>query len=229
MLSQRLEQVASFVSQDAVLADIGSDHAYLPCALALAGRITKAYAAEVKEGPLAQSRKTIAQYGLENMIFPVLSDGLLNIPDDADEMVIAGMGAHTVLAILQASFSRLASFKRIVIQVNQHMELIRSFISKHQFLIVEEALVKEEDKYYPILVWQAKHGAALNEAELLFGPKLLSHHSELFHSFYLERYQSYEAILPKLDVASKRYQQLKTEMELIQTHILEKKRVERNT
>ena len=229
MLSPRLKQVAAFVSSAAVLADIGSDHAYLPCALALDGRIAKAYAAEVKEGPLKQSKKTIAQYGLEDIVFPLLSDGLANIPDDVDEVVIAGMGAHTVLAILQASLARLANYKRIIIQVNQHMELIRAYLSERQFMILEEALVQEEDKYYPILVWQATQDRILRPEEILFGPKLLEQQGELFHAFYQKRYQAYEAILPQLLPGSDRHQQLVQEMHLMQTHILEKKRVERNT
>ena len=74
-LSKRLETIYDMVSFNNVVADIGSDHALLPIALVLNGKVTRAYASEVNEGPYDMSVKNIEKYGLSNYIEPVLSDG----------------------------------------------------------------------------------------------------------------------------------------------------------
>ena len=107
-LSPRLAAIAAQVPQGARLADIGTDHAYLPTALLLAGRIERAVASDVREGPLQRGRETARHYGQEENITFRCCDGLEGLtPDQADTVVIAGMGGELIARILsQAPWTR---------------------------------------------------------------------------------------------------------------------------
>lgn len=218
MLSKRLQRVAEFVSPGAIVADIGSDHAYLPCALVSQGVIAKAYACEVKEGPLQSSIRTIESRQLCGKVIPVLSDGLERVPDDVTEIVIAGMGVFTILEILQNGMHRLARFQRIIVQANQNVELLREFISQHCFRIIDEAIVFE-DKYYEIVVFEASKGKALTAAECYFGPCLLKAQSDIFRQYYQSRVDALRNITEALPEEHERRQSLADEIKWIQRHV----------
>ena len=95
ILSPRLAMAAALVPEGARLTDVGTDHAYLPAALLLAGRIPSAIAADLRPGPLARARKTAAAYGLEGKLSFRLCDGLSGIrPEETDAAAIAGMGGR---------------------------------------------------------------------------------------------------------------------------------------
>lgn len=215
MLSARLQMVASFVSRGAILADIGSDHAYVPCALVNAGIIDKAYACEVKEGPLRSSRRTITQYQLENKVLAVLSDGLMNVPDDTNEIVIAGMGVHTILTILEAGLHRLSHFHRIIVQSNHGVELLREWISLHKYRILDEGIVFDEGKYYEVVVFDTEDGGYLSREEMYFGPCLFRRQDALLLSYYDERLATLREILAKLSPSHERYVFVQNEIALI--------------
>ena len=183
-LTKRLEEVASFVSDGAILADIGSDHAFLPCYLVQENRISKAYAGEVILGPYNQSKKSVEEYNLQNNIFPILSDGLENIPEDTTEITIAGMGAHTILDILNAYPDKVKSYKKIIVQANSHMELIREYVSNANFSIIDESIVYDKGKYYEICVFNTNYGRTLSTDEILYGPVLLNKQSDTFIKYY---------------------------------------------
>lgn len=220
MLSKRLTAVASFVSSGAILADIGSDHAYLPCSLILEGRIQKAYACEVKPGPMQSSVKTIGEYQLEDKVFPILSDGLQHVPEDVSEVVIAGMGVHTILSILQQQEQRLSQFHRIIVQANQNVELLRAYLSERQYRILAETIVYE-DKFYEVVVFEAGNGRTLRDEECFFGPMLLEEKSSVFRLFYERRHMALASILEELPLANERYAAIQEEMKWISTWVLD--------
>ena len=103
-LSPRLDAIARQVPQGARLADIGTDHGYLPVWLLMRGTIERAIAADLREGPLGRARKTARQYGQSEKISFRLCDGLTDIdPDEVDVITIAGMGGETIATILEAA------------------------------------------------------------------------------------------------------------------------------
>ena len=103
-LSPRLKMVADLVPQGARLADVGTDHAYLPTALIQEGKIPFAIAADLRQGPLASAKATVRRAGLEGKVAFRLCDGLRGIqPEEADAVAIAGMGGETIAAILAAA------------------------------------------------------------------------------------------------------------------------------
>ncbi len=152
-LGARLSLVASFVRSGARLADIGTDHAYLPVELLKNGTCTRALACDLRKGPLDNAREHIEKAGLSEKIECRLGDGLSPVnAGEADDIVLAGMGGETIAAILAAcSFIR-DSALRVIAQPMTHAEDLRRFLWDNGFAIETEQAVLEDDKAYLVLV-----------------------------------------------------------------------------
>ena len=101
-LSDRLQAVASMVTENSRLADVGTDHGYIPIYLCEMGTIPSAIAMDVIKGPLLRAKMNIERYHMQEKIRTRLSDGVLKLnPDEADSVVIAGMGGTPVMKILE--------------------------------------------------------------------------------------------------------------------------------
>lgn len=195
-LSKRLAAIKQFVLKDSILADIGCDHAYLPCACVLDGTCAKAYACDINEGPLKRAMETIKETDTMNRVFPVLCAGLKDCPQDTDLIIISGMGFETIKTILENDYHRLKQFKRLILQSNSDVDYLRRWISDHGFKIVDEALV-HEGHYYQIVVVEPCGGKALNEDEILFGPIMPK--KELFNEYWEYRRHKLLMILNQLE------------------------------
>jgi len=153
-LSNRLNLVASFVPAGARLLDVGSDHAYLPIALLKEGKIEAAIAGEVVEGPYQSALQNVADNGLEDKIEVRLANGLAAFePADCISCItIAGMGGRLIADILAAGLEKLANVYRLVLQPNNREDELRDWLVDHDFRIVDEAILEENEKFYEILV-----------------------------------------------------------------------------
>ena len=169
-LSPRLRMAADMVPEGARLADVGTDHAYLPAALILEGRIPFAIAADLRQGPLARARETVQSCGLgENVAFR-LCDGLRGIhPDEADAAVIAGMGGETIADILAAAPWTRERDLPLVLQPMSSMPELRGWLGENGYRIVEERLAREGDTLYTAFSVRAGEMGALSPAELQAG------------------------------------------------------------
>nr|WP_220467779.1 tRNA (adenine(22)-N(1))-methyltransferase TrmK [Pseudomonas monteilii] len=180
-LSRRLERVAAHVPQGARLADIGSDHGYLPVALMLRGVIEAGVAGEVAQTPFASAQRNVRRNGLEDCITVRLADGLAAVEanDRISVISICGMGGDTMCDILQAGKQRLAGVMRLVLQPNGAERELREWLAGNGYRIVNEELLRENRFDYEIIV--AEPGEAAYTAEqLYFGPVLLQEKSEAF-------------------------------------------------
>lgn len=180
-LSKRLEAVASFVPEGARIADVGSDHAYLPLFLMESGRIFYAVAGEVVQGPYQSALANVVQAGQKENIKVRLADGLAAIEaeDRIDTITIAGMGGGLIADILQAGKDKLAGVERLILQPNNREDDVRKWLADNSFVLVAETIVEENDKIYEILV--AEPGRmTLSVQELRFGPFLLEESSPVF-------------------------------------------------
>jgi tRNA (adenine22-N1)-methyltransferase len=180
-LSTRLERVAAQVPQGARLADIGSDHGYLPVALKLRGVIEAAVAGEVAPTPYASAQRNVRKNGLQESIVVRLADGLAAVePQDRISVVsLCGMGGETMCEILEAGKQRLAGVERLVLQPNGAERELRQWLMGNGYQIVCEELLRENRFDYEIIV--AEPGAAAYSIEqLYFGPVLLREKSEAF-------------------------------------------------
>ena len=149
-LSPRLRLAADLVPEGARLADVGTDHAYLPACLLMEGKIPSAIAADLREGPLSRARETAAEYGCGDRMAFRLCDGLSAIaPDEADTLVIAGMGGETIIHILEsAPWTRGCT---LLLQPQTKIELLRAWLREHGYAADAERLVEDKGKLYLVL------------------------------------------------------------------------------
>ena len=168
-LSPLLAAVAALVPPGARLADIGTDHAYLPVWLILNGRIDRAIAADIRSGPLDHARHTAAEYGLTDKLDFRLCDGLQNIrPEECDTITIAGMGGETMVGVLtQAMWTRQG--KRLILQPQSTQDVLRRFLADHGWRICSEQVVREGERWYPILLVEGGEMAPLSPGEAMAG------------------------------------------------------------
>lgn len=169
-LSPRLRMVGELVPAGARLADVGTDHAYLPAALILEGKIPWAIAADLRRGPLDRARATVQEYGLTGKVAFRLCNGLTGIqPDEVDAVAIAGMGGETIAAILSAAPWVRKRDVPLVLQPMSSMPELRGWLQKNGFSIVEERLAQEGDTLYTALLVRAGEMSPLSPAELWAG------------------------------------------------------------
>lgn len=159
-LTPRLRAVAELVPTNAALADIGTDHAYLPAWLLGRGTVRRAIAADINQGPLERAKLTARQYDCTDKMDFRLCDGLAGIaPDEVDTIVIAGMGGETIAAILQAApWVRDARYTLILQPMSAQPDL-RGWLWYNGFSIKKEEIIREGEKLYNILV--ASYGDAV--------------------------------------------------------------------
>lgn len=181
-LSTRLERVAARVPVGARLADIGSDHAYLPVALLRRGLIVAAVAGEVALTPFTAARRTVRESGLEQQIAVRLADGLdaIEASDEISAVTLCGMGGETIRDILDSGSSRLSGGERLIMQPNGGEPELRQWLMENGFRILHEELLRENRFDYEIIVAELSGPVAYSPEELYFGPQQLQTRSPAF-------------------------------------------------
>lgn len=181
-LSLRLERVAANVPAGARLADIGSDHGYLPVALMRRGLITAAVAGEVAITPFHAAQRTVRDNGLEQQITVRLADGLAAIEadDGITAISVCGMGGETIRDILESGKRHLSGQERLILQPNGGEQPLRQWLMENGYSILSEELLRENRFYYEIIV--AEHGEAMvyTAEQLYFGPLQMQARSPAF-------------------------------------------------
>ena len=151
-LKGRLSLCAVYVRAGSRLADIGTDHAYLPIALCAGGKCPSAIACDINPLPLQSARENIARYGLSDRIATRLGDGLSPVKEDeADDVVIAGMGGELIAQIIAACGWTRNCEKRLILQpMTRHEALIR-WLCANGYAIERQGAVCDEGKYYTVI------------------------------------------------------------------------------
>jgi len=169
-LTPRLRMVADLLPARARVADVGTDHAYLPAALILEGKIPSAIAADLRQGPLSRAKETVREYGLTDRVAFRLCDGLTGIrPEEADAVAIAGMGGETIASILAAASWTRERDVALVLQPMSSMEDLRVWLMANGYRIVTERLAREGDTIYTALLVRAGEMEPLSPAECWAG------------------------------------------------------------
>ena len=199
MISKRLETVASFVPQGAVLLDVGSDHAYLPIELVEKGHIDRAIAGEVVEGPYQSAVTNVKSHGLTDKIQVRLANGLAAF-EEADQIsviTIAGMGGRLIATILEDGLDKLATVERLILQPNNREDELRSWLQEHGFQIIAESILEEAGKFYEIIV--AETGEMnLSATDVRFGPFLSKEVSPVFIQKWQKEAAKLEFVLSQI-------------------------------
>lgn len=213
-LSKRLETVASFAGRGIRIADVGTDHGYIPIALVKENLVKNAIAMDIRPGPLERAREHIRQYGLENRIETRLSDGVERLAaGEADAVIIAGMGGELVIHILEGGRHLWDFVEHWILSPQSELDKVRKYLAANGFEIVKEAMVEEDKKYYTVMeavccriggpnAGQNQAGSTetategrgtgkgfqgeMSEAEYLYGPILIKEKNPVLKEF-LER------------------------------------------
>ncbi|MBM7688005.1 SAM-dependent methyltransferase [Enterococcus ureilyticus] len=206
-LSKRLARVGELVPEQSRLADIGSDHAYLPVALVLQKKLDFAVAGEVVNGPFEAAKKQVKKNGLNDQITVRLADGLdaVEETDKITAVTICGMGGVLIRDILEAGWKnqRLQGNERLVLQPNIGEKPLRDWLTVHGYTIIDEDILEENNKIYEIIVaCRQEVRVAYSEKERLFGPILLKKRSSIFQRKWQGEVKQRETILAQLAKAS---------------------------
>ncbi|EOT43230.1 tRNA (adenine(22)-N(1))-methyltransferase [Enterococcus dispar] len=205
-LSQRLTVVGDAVPKGARLADIGSDHAYLPVALMLVEKISYAVCGEVVAGPFHSAQKQVAKSGLTEKIVVRLADGLEAIKrtDEINAITIAGMGGTLIANILEngKTQGQLTGKERLILQPNVGEANVRLWLQKEGYQIVGENILAENDKIYEVIVAEkTEQQQELSEKEVFFGPYLLAEKNNVFLKKWRQEQQALKKVLAQLQKA----------------------------
>lgn len=202
-IGTRLEAIGKMVPAGCVLADIGTDHAYLPVHLIKAGRIARAIAGDIAEGPCAAARTTIGMHGARQLIDVRLGSGLkvLNA-GEAGCIAIAGMGASTITDILAADMEIALSAQRLVLQPMTGAAGLRRWLVINGWKLTDEALAEENGHLYEIVAAEPGVGTDYSDAEYEIGPLLLQKGDVLLEKQFAKQMANYETLLRNMEKSS---------------------------
>lgn len=203
-LSPRLAMVARFVTPGARIADIGSDHGYLPAHLLLNQNITYAVIGEVASGPLENAKHELDRRHLTAYTQVRLANGLAAIlpEDNVTEVTIAGMGGILISEILSAGYQRHQKFEKLILQPNTDEQVLRTWLEQHHYQITAEDIVQEGKHFYEVIVAQPGE-QVLSETDRLFGPLLRKQQAPAFFAKWQKELQRIETIFDNLAAADK--------------------------
>lgn len=219
-LNQRLSIVCSFIRRG-TLADIGSDHAYLPIYAIQNDLCTKAIAGEVIQGPYKAAKRNIANYELNQQVDVRLGDGLsvINSEDQIDNITVCGMGGPLIAKILNDGKDKLVNHPRLILQSNIQTQALRQTLNKLSYEIVDERIIEEKGHIYEIVVAEFNNNLVkLNILQEKFGPFLLRECNNIFQKKWQRELEALRDIKSQLNSTShhERLKEIEDEINLIQ-------------
>lgn len=202
-ISERLCRAASLISDGNRLADVGTDHGYVPIYLLQQQRIPSAIAMDINRGPLERAKEHIRLYRLEEYIQTRLSDGVEALEvGEADSILIAGMGGGLVMHILETGQDVCRQAGELVLQPQSELQGVRRFLWKEHYCINAEEMVKEDGKYYPMMRVhyepEAEQKEEPAECEFCYGGLLLAQRHPVLKDYLQWERRIQEKILAEL-------------------------------
>ncbi len=177
-LTPRLQKIASLVPKNSVMADIGTDHAYIPAYCILNGICQKAFAMDVNRGPLSNAEETLTRYGISDKVELRLSNGLERLsPDEADTVVIAGMGGLLIKSILENG--NLKDGTTLILQPMLAVKELRQYLYESEMAVDNEYLAKEDRKLYNIIVATVGKKSEYTREDIVIGRNIRENCPEL--------------------------------------------------
>jgi tRNA (adenine22-N1)-methyltransferase len=206
----RLAALAACVPRGARLADIGTDHAYLPIELVQENIIISAIAGDIHIGPYKAAKEHVEALRLKDKISVRLGNGLAVLyPGEVDIAVIAGMGGQTILEILKHNPEVVTSLKRLVLQPMVAAAAVRRWLNENGWCLVEEQLVQEDGRLYEIIVAEQGVSPACESVMYHIGPKLWNEKSSLLTLHIDQLIAQTKRVLAEMAVSSDAQKSLK--------------------
>ncbi|MCR5835913.1 MAG: class I SAM-dependent methyltransferase [Lachnospiraceae bacterium] len=222
-LSKRLELVAKMVSPGGVIADIGTDHGYVPIYLIENNKCDRVFAADINKGPLERADAHIRECGLSDKIETVLSDGMVKLQGkNINKVIVAGMGGELICKIIDSS-PIIEEIDEMVLSPHSDIYKVRKCILEKGFCIIDERMVKDAGKYYIVIKCirtdskeSFQHGCGYDEFELTYGRMLFENKDEVFFEYLNNKIDKYNSIMQGLgdsDSARAKYEELSRKSE----------------
>ncbi len=190
MISKRIKTICSHIEPHKIIADVGCDHGYLIKEAFDKYNIEFAYAIDNKIGPLESARNNLMNY---NNVEFLLSDGVADLKEDVEVVVIAGMGGMLIKDIIASNINKTTNVKRFILQANRDEYELRKFMCSNGYYISDENIVCENKKFYEIIIFE-KGEKVYSEKEFTFGPILLTKSNKEFIEKWSEVYEKLSKI-----------------------------------
>lgn len=187
---KRLKAISDFIYPYRRIADIGSDHGYLIKIAFDNNLIDYAYAIDNKKGPINSCKNNLKEY--KNVSY-FLSDGLDDVDESIDCVIIAGMGGMLIISILEKNKDKLKNIKRLILQANRDEYLLRKYLVENGFYIQDEKIIKEDNKYYEIDCFE-KGYEEYDFNDLYFGKILMKNKDDVFIEKWNNKFQKFKNI-----------------------------------
>ena len=202
-LSKRLQAVADLTTEGLTVADIGTDHGYIPIYLIKNNKCSKAFAMDVNKGPLLRAKEHIEEHGLAGKIEIRQSDGVKALqPGECESVVVAGMGGALTIRIMEEGEAVFRSLKEFVLQPQSELKKVRHYLWENNYCVVAEDMVLEDGKFYPMM--RVVNGSSSNYSmiELCYGKCLLEQRNPILYEFLVKEKETKERILHNLEKES---------------------------
>ncbi|WP_202711122.1 tRNA (adenine(22)-N(1))-methyltransferase [Sporosalibacterium faouarense] len=214
-LTPRLQAIADFIEKGSKIADIGTDHGYIPVYLVKNRICPMAIAADINEGPLNNAVDYIDKNNLSDKIEARLGSGLEILKEaEVDTAIIAGMGGLLIRDILEEDIKITRSIDRFILQPMVASDELRRYLYNNGYRITDEKLAREKDRFYEIMV--VEHGEETIDREIYYevGKKLVEKKDKLLKEFIDKKLYTTEKILKSLEnresiESNEKYEELK--------------------
>lgn len=199
-LSKRLKRIAEHVDKCESVADIGTDHGYIPIYLVKEGICKKAIASDINKGPIEKAKVNVAFEGVSDKIKCLLGPGLNPLKvGEVNGVILAGMGGNLTRDILLADMDKVKKYDFIILQPAQNPEVLREFLYKNDYEIIDEDLIKDEGRFYELFKVKYNENSEKlvfeDELEYEVSPLLIEKNHPLFKEFIEEKINRCETIL----------------------------------
>lgn len=224
-IGKRLEAIAKMVDKCDVIADIGTDHGYLPIYLIKKGYCKKAIASDINEGPIEKAEKNVKKEKLDSLIQLRLGAGLSTIKkNEVNAAVIAGMGGNLIKDIIESDKEIFKRLDFLIAQPVQNPEVFRKYVYESGYSVIDENVVKDDGKYYQIL--KIKYGSSIHKLRDIYyevGEKFLQKNNNIVKEYIFYKIEKYDKILNNIkddtELAKKRKDQIEQKIKDLQEMI----------
>lgn len=180
-MNDKLNLILSMIKNGTGVIDVGTDHGFLPIALAKSGYSGNIIASDINQGPISRAEANAKQAGVESRIKFCLSDGLEScVPDEVDTIVIAGMGGDAICSILDRAPWCMSERYNFILQPMKKADILRYWLCNNGFYITGEKLVKDSRQINQVIAARFGHNMKLSDSELFSGKYELAKNNELF-------------------------------------------------
>ena len=198
-LSKRLQAVADLVSNGVTVADVGTDHGYIPIYLVESGKIKCAIAMDIYRGPLDRAEAHIRMHGLGEQIKTRLSDGVQKLQiGECDCVIVAGMGGGLVIKIMEDGEEIFRNLTEFILQPQSEIAKVRQYLCEHNYRIIAEDMVLEDGKFYPMMKVANGSAEEYSTLELRYGKLLLREKHPVLKLFLEKEEKTKEQICRQL-------------------------------